>query len=164
MVGAHSPDGALPSKHCARGDSSRCRGAGDEINDGAAGDGSGCCIRDLHDGLGARRHHREDLAVHFQRDRAELLSRLAGHVALAGHGGDDARDQGCDSRDSEGALAATAMSRGLFGVTPSIASRQRQLYPTSSTFSYRHTSRANGPAGVSEDDVTVAARCQPHFS
>src|SRR5262249_60210823 len=48
-------------------------------------------FRDLHDKRGGGRHHREDLAVHLQRARAEPLSRLAGHVALAAHGGDDAR-------------------------------------------------------------------------
>src|SRR5689334_7396358 len=38
---------------------------------------------DLHDEFAARGHHCEDLAVHFERARAESLSRFAGHVALA---------------------------------------------------------------------------------
>src|SRR5215470_17803315 len=49
---------------------------------------------DLHDEFGARRHHREDLAVHFERARAESLSRLARHVVLAGQGSSDGRESG----------------------------------------------------------------------
>jgi len=56
MVGAHSTDGP-PRQGIARVAIQAGAGAGDEITDGAAGDGSGCCVRDLHDGLGARRHH-----------------------------------------------------------------------------------------------------------
>jgi hypothetical protein len=51
-------------------------------------------VRDLHDELAARRHHRKDLALHFQRTRAEPVSRPAGHVAFAGHSGDDVRESG----------------------------------------------------------------------
>src|SRR5262245_22210907 len=49
-------------------------------------------FRDLHDEFGLRRHHREDLTLHFQRARAESFSRLAGDVALADQGSNDARE------------------------------------------------------------------------
>src|SRR5262245_52870200 len=49
---------------------------------------------DLHDEFVAGRHHREDLAVHFQGARAEPLSRLAGNIALSGKGRDDGRESG----------------------------------------------------------------------